>query len=286
MTIREMLENFAAEKGEIRRVKMSAKSVYVRFVIAIVLVPWALMAQQSGTAGSDPQPGEVVRGGYEIHQSIEAGYRFQDQTGSDAMYGTLVDLHQGPRVLEQTLSMRAEENQGVLFDNLWISSFGWGGDPENVLRARVDKNKWYRLQGNFRRNQNFFDYDLLANPLNPASSVPNVPVLESPHAFYTRRRMSDVDLVLLPQSWLSFRLGFSRVNMTGNAYSSVHEGTDALLGEPWNTTSDAYRLGADWRLAPRTVVSYDQFFTYYKGDTSSQLAPFETASAAFLGDAA
>jgi hypothetical protein len=276
MTIREMSEKVAAEKCKIRRIEMSARSVYVWFVIAIVLVPWALTAQQSGTAGTDPQPGEVVRGGYEIHQSIEAGYRFQDQTGSEAMYGTLVDLHQGPRILEQTLSMQAEKNQGLLFDNLWISSFGWGGDPENVLRARVDKNKWYRFQGSFRRNQNFFNYDLLANPLNPASSVPNVPVLESPHAFYTRRRMSDVDLVLLPQSRLSFRLGYSRVNMTGNAYTSVHEGTDALLNVPWNTTSDVYRVGADWRFAPRTVVSYDQFFTYYKGDTSSQLAPFES----------
>src|SRR5262245_30111235 len=125
MTIREMSKTVAAKKCNIRRVKMSAGSVYVRFVIALVLVPWTLMAQQSSTSGTDPQPGEVVRGGYVIHQSIEAGYRFQDQTGSEAMYGTLVDLHQGPRILEQTLSMQAEKNQGVLFDNLWISSFGW-----------------------------------------------------------------------------------------------------------------------------------------------------------------
>jgi hypothetical protein len=276
MTFTEMSEKFAAERCKIWRIKMSVRSVYFRFVIAMVLVPWTLLAQQSGTTGTDPEPQEVVRGGYVIHQSIEAGYRFQDHTGSEAMYGTLVDLHQGPRILEQTLSMQAEKNQGLLFDNLWISSAGWGGDPENVLRARVDKNKWYRFQGSFRRNHNFFDYDLLANPLNPPSSTPNVPVLQSPHAFYTRRRMSDVDLALLPQAKLSFRLGYSRVNMTGNAYSSVHEGTDALLHQPWNTTSNVYRVGADWRFAPRTVVSYDQFFTYYKGDTSWRLSPFES----------
>ena len=33
----------------------------------------------------------------------------------------------------------------------------------------------------------------------------------------------------------------------------------------------------DWKAAPRTVVSYDQFLDYYKGDTTWQLAPFAPA---------
>jgi hypothetical protein len=89
--------------------------------------------------------------------------------------------------------------------------------------------------------------------------------------------MSDVDLTLLPQSRVSFRLGFSRNNMTGPSYSSIHEGTDALLLQGWNTTMNSYRLGVDWKAAPRTVISYDQFFNYYKGDTDYQLAPFAPA---------
>jgi hypothetical protein len=89
--------------------------------------------------------------------------------------------------------------------------------------------------------------------------------------------MSDVDLTLLPQSRVSFRLGFSRNNMTGPSYSSIHEGTDALLFQDWNTTMDSYRFGVDWRILPRTVLSYDQFFNYYKGDTDYQLAAFAPA---------
>jgi hypothetical protein len=89
--------------------------------------------------------------------------------------------------------------------------------------------------------------------------------------------MSDVDLTLLPQSRVSFRLGYSRNNMTGPSYSSVHEGTEGFLQQAWNTTMNSYRFGADWKAAPRTVISYDQFFDYYKGDTDYQLSPFAPA---------
>jgi hypothetical protein len=89
--------------------------------------------------------------------------------------------------------------------------------------------------------------------------------------------MSDFDLTLLPQSKIDFRIGYSRNNMTGPSYSSVHEGTDALLYQNWNTTLNSYRFGADLKILPRTVISYDQFLDYYKGDTTWQLAPFAQA---------
>jgi hypothetical protein len=89
--------------------------------------------------------------------------------------------------------------------------------------------------------------------------------------------MSDVDLTLLPKSRVSFRLGFSHNNMTGPSFSSIHEGTEALLYQPVSTTMNAYRLGVDLRIASRTVLSYDQFLDYYKGDTGYQLASFAPA---------
>src|ERR1700676_2322714 len=217
------------------------------------------------------EPDGATRGGYQIHQSIELGYRSTDVTGSGDMYDTLVNLQTGPRILDQSLSMQSLDHQGLLFDDLYLNSFGWGGDPNNALRLRADKNKWYNLQSSFRRDQNFSDFDLLANPLNPppppapGGSTPSIAVLNSPHEFDTTRRMSDVDLTLLPQSRVSFRLGYSHNNMTGPSFSSIHEGTDAMLLQPWNTTMNSYRLGVDWRIAPRTVLSYDQFFDYYKG---------------------
>jgi hypothetical protein len=244
---------------------------------------------QTPTASPTPSPAPptesdgVTAGGYQIHSSVEVGYRSTDVTGSGDMYDTLVNLQSGPRILDQTLTMQSVDHQGLLFDDLYLSSFGWGGDPNNALRLRADKNKWYNLQGSFRRDQTFFDYDLLANPLNPpplpapGGSSPSIPILNSPHEFATTRRMTDVDLTLLPQSRVSFRLGYSHNNMTGPSYSSIHEGTEGSLFQDWNTTINSYRLGVDFRIAPRTVLSYDQFLDYYKGDTDYQLNPLNEA---------
>ena len=80
-------------------------------------------------------------------------------------------------------------------------------------------------------------------------------MLNSAHAFDTTRRMTDIDLTLLPQSVVSFRFGYSHNNMTGPSYTSIHTGTDALLLQPWNTTMNAYRFGLDFKVAPRTVLS-------------------------------
>lgn len=242
--------------------------------ICFLLGSAALRAQSSSGPKQAPEPDGITGIGYVVHSSMEFGYRSTNLTGSEGMYDTLVNLQSGPRLLDETLSMQSVDHQGLLFDDFYVNSFGWGGDPNNALRMRAEKDKWYNLQGSFRRDQNFFDYDLLANPLNPPSSTPSIPVLYSPHQFDTTRRMSDVDLTLLPQSRASFRLGYSHNNMTGPVYSSIHEGTDALLLQPWNTTLNAYRMGVDWKAAPRTVLSYDQFFDYYRGDTDTQLAPF------------
>jgi hypothetical protein len=248
----------------------------------IVLPPERLFAQ-TPTASPTPSPAPptesdgVTAAGYQIHSSVEVGYRSTDVTGSGDMYDTLVNLQSGPRILDQTFTTQSVDHQGLLFDDLYLSSFGWGGDPNNALRLRADKNKRYNLQGSFRRDQTFFDYDLLANPLNPppppalGGSSPSIPILNSPHEFATTRRMTDVDLTLLPQSRVSFRLGYSHNNMTGPSYSSIHEGTEGSLFQNWNTTINSYRLGVDFRIAPRTVLSYDQFLDYYKGDTDYQL---------------
>jgi hypothetical protein len=246
-------------------------------VLSICCIRGIALAQlsENGPGSNPPETSQGLEsGGYLIHQSIEAGYRISDTTGSSAMYDTLVNLQTGPRILTQSLSMHSTTHESLLFDNLFMSSFGWGGDPSHGLRFRIDKSKWYDFRSSFIRDQNYFDYNLLANPLNPAISSPYVPILFSPHSFQTTRRMNNFDLTILPQSKLRFRLGYSRNNMTGSSYSSLNNGAVGLLSQPWNTTLNSYRFGVDYTLLPRTVISYDQFLDYYKGDTSWQVAPF------------
>ena len=230
-------------------------------VILIALLPSAGWAQSSTAAAEG-----VENGNYNYQGSIELGYRFVDTHGSGAVYDTFVNQQQGPRLFEQTLSMRSLNHEGVLFDNLFLSSFGWGGDPENATRLRISKNKWYNFNAMFRRDQNVWDYNLLANPLNPQN--PFIHINDSPHEMLTTRRMYDYNLTLLPQSGVRFRLGYTRNNMEGPAFSSIHEGTDAILFQNTRTLLDGYQAGIDIKLLSRTNISYDQFLQYYRGDSS------------------
>jgi hypothetical protein len=228
---------------------------------ALLLLPMCSIAAsaQDGTEGIDKGP-------YHYEGSFDLGYRFVNTLGAKPVYDTFVDERQGPRLLNQTLNVRSLEHQGLLFDNLFVTSFGWGGDPENSGRLRMSKERWYDFSTTFRRDHNFFDYNTLANPLNPSN--PYVQVNGSPHGFSTVRRMYDYDLKLAPQSVVSVRLGYSRNNMEGPAFSSVHQGTDALLFQNTRSLRDNYRVGVDFRLLPRTTISYDQFLQYYKGDSN------------------
>ena len=159
---------------------MISNSSQTKLFILLVMLFSVLASAQAPENKSDqgqPKPPEGWEGGgYVVRQTIEIGGRVSDTTGSSEMYNTLVNLHSGPRILEQNLTMHSTTHEGVLLDNLFINSFGWGGDPNNGLRARVDKNKWYNFQASFRRDQNYYDYNLLVNPLNPATSDPNLPV--------------------------------------------------------------------------------------------------------------
>ena len=84
-------------------------------------------------------------------------------------YDTFENLNSGLRLFDYTVDMRSINHQGIFFDNLSFSNFGYGGDPNDVSRLRIEKNKWYDFRALFRRDKNIWNYNLLANPLNPAS---------------------------------------------------------------------------------------------------------------------
>jgi hypothetical protein len=81
------------------------------------------------------QPG-LESGNYNVRQSVEFGYRFTDFSGNQDVYNTFVNLRQGPRLLGLTTEMRSLNHQGTLFDSLYFSNFGYGGDPNNVVQLR------------------------------------------------------------------------------------------------------------------------------------------------------
>ncbi len=224
---------------------LGAYSFGLAVVVACLFLVSSSLAQSSGqtspppagsppaSAGSPPASGEGKEiGGFQVTQSIEIGGRIAEVTGSQPMYDTLVNYQTGARILDQSLTMRSLTHEDV-FDTLTFNSFGWGGDPEQAARVRVAKYRWYNLNFSYQHIQNYFDYDLFANPLNPPTGSPFIPILSSPHSYYNRQNLYNFGLVLFPMRKLSFRFDYNRNRFIGPAFSSVHQGTEALTDQSY-----------------------------------------------------
>lgn len=254
----------------LRRARASAARIAAVSFGALLWVSIA-SAQDANT------PKETIKDGYAIHQTIDLGGHIVDFSGSAPMYDTLVNLQSGPRILSETLEMHAVSGaKHPIFDTLFTASSGYGGDPNNFTTFRMSKGKLYDFQGLFRRDRQYFDYNLFDNPLVPAGLTSNgytfPQVLSSPHLFNTVRRMTDVDLTMLPISKVSFRTGYSQNVNQGPTYSSIHLGTEALLLQNWRNSTDSWLGAVDWKPFPRTTLTYEEYVTHYKGDTNWQLA--------------
>lgn len=257
---------------------MNGKATLI--ALAFLFLTLAL-AFPTGVKAQDPQEETqegVVQGNYNVKQTIEFGGRLTDVNGNRNVHRSFANYNEGINLFEYSLDMRSLNHLGLFWDNLSVNSFGYGSDPNYVTRLRAYKNKWYNLGFTYRRDKNFWDYNLLANPLNPDVTITNAPpgfstqITTSPHLMQTVRRLYDYNLTLMPQSPIRVRLGYGRNIHEGPSFSSFHEGTDVLTAQPWKTTLNSYQLGVDFRILPRTSFSFDQFWHYYKGDTSWGLA--------------
>jgi hypothetical protein len=246
--------------------KAPEQSATARGVNLLVFVVALLAASAFSRAQDSEESKGVDSGNYNIQQSVEAGYRSTWVNGNIDTYDTFVNLGDGLRLFDYTLNMRSLDHNGMLFDTLNFSNFGYGGDPNDVTRLRINKNKWYDFRLLFRRDKNFWDYNLLANPLNPTPSNPTVGIPTSPHSLDLVRRMQDYALTLFPQSRVQLRLGFSHNRDEGPGFFTTDGGTIPQINESYSNTTNSYRVGADFRLLPKTTISYDQFLSYYKQD--------------------
>ncbi|HVC46222.1 MAG TPA: hypothetical protein VND90_03150 [Terracidiphilus sp.] len=256
---------------------------------ALVMMTGTAVAQNTTPAipDSTPTTEPVVPAGYSVHQSVDLGGHMANVTGSNSMYDTLVNLHSGPRMLGQTFEMRAlPDNKHPLFDHLSAFSSGFGGDPNNFATLDVIKGKLYEFSGIFRRDRQYFDYDLLGNPgISGGYSIPisgsTTPyawpqVMQSPFMFNTVRRMTDTNLTLLPLSKVTFRFGYSQnifqgpsLTPSGNSVA----GSEVLLQEFQRNSTDDFTGGVDWKPVQGTKLTFEEQIDHYKGDSYFTMAP-------------
>ena len=222
-------------------------------------------------------PAEKTVGNYTMHSNFEVGGVISTWSGSDAMWATMVNEGTGMRILNQSLEMHTvNPSKTPFFDTLSTASFGYGGEPNDVSYLKFSKGKLYDFSGGFRRDRNYYDYNLMPNSLL-STATPATPVLvpepDSLHIFNTVRRNTDLLLTLFPVSRFSFRAGYNLNVHEGPTYSTVHYAGDVQVLEMFQNTGQTYIGGVDVKLVKRTMLSYDQFYGFYKGDSTFQLAP-------------
>ncbi len=229
--------------------------------------------------------------GYTLHESIDLGGHVVNVAGSGEMYDTLVNQQSGPRILGESYELRAlPGTKNTLVDHLKAFASGLGGDPYNVAKLDFSKGKLYDFSGLFRRDRQYFDYNLLGNPnLPPGQSIPIGPtaaptgsyawpqVTQSPFMFNTVRRMTDTKLTLLPLSKVTFRVGYSQNVFQGPSQSpsgyQVAGSYDLLLQEYQRNSTDDWTGSVEWKPVSRTRLTYEEQITHYKGDSYFNAGP-------------
>src|ERR1700685_3211384 len=111
----------------------------VIFIVALFVSPAARAQEDTGESKG------INSGDYNIHSSIEAGYRASEINGNLNTYDTFENLGSGLRLFDYTLQMRSLDHNGFLFDNLSFSNFGYGREPNDLSRPRTPKKKRYDL---------------------------------------------------------------------------------------------------------------------------------------------
>jgi hypothetical protein len=228
--------------------------------------------------------------GYTIHHTVDLGGRIAGVTGSGAMYDTLVNLQSGPRVLGETFEMLAlPGKQHTLVDSLRAIGSGFGGDPNSFTKLDFSKGKVYEFSGMFRRDRQYFDYDLLGNPNIPGGqSIPIGPtasptgsfawpqVEHSTFLYNTVRRMTDTSLTIFPLSRVTYRAGYSQNIFQGPSLSpSGYQFAkyDAILEEYQRNSTDDFTGAILWKPVSGTQLTFEEQIDHYKADSYFTMAP-------------
>ena len=247
-------------------------------VLIAALAAAGVMAQQPSpspqppaetkTQSSAPQEEATTpdESDYTVTSSVELGYRGLRVNGDINKFQSDLNYKAGPRIFDSSLLVQRDESEGAPFDQLLVTSTGWGADPQGHVRFSVEKAGWYRFDGNYRKFKYFRFLNNIANP--NYSTSPTSPVTGQ-HGYDTRQRVGDFDLTLLPKNErVRFNFGYSPERYGGPAYTTWHYGgDDFVLLSQTDWKSNNFRLGADWRLGP-VDFSFQQGFRRFEENTT------------------
>jgi len=195
-------------------------------------------------------------GGYNVVHSFETGYRFADIGGNRGKYRSDVNFRNGLRLLGSSLSVNSKNGQGGMFDEIILNTLGLGNDPYQFANLRIQKNGLYRYDMLWRLNEYY---------------NPGLTISDGRHFRDTSRRLQDHDLILLPQSKVQFRFGYSGNTQDGPGLSTVQlfdsRGDEFAPFADIHRVRNEFRIGNDIELAG-FKFSWLRAWENFKEDTS------------------
>ncbi len=225
------------------------------------LLVLTLLAQQTVAPSVEavgPARGKTI-GDYSIRQSFETGYRFAEIDGNRGKYRSDVNFLNGLRVLGTSLSVNSRNGKGKYFDEIILNTQGLGNDPYQISNLRVEKNRKYRYEMNWRLNDYF----------NPALTI-----AFGQHWQNLQRRMQDHQFTLFPQSKIQFYGGYSRNVQDGPALSTANlfdaRGNIFPFFQNVRRQQNEYRVGGQVQAAGFKLF-WQRGWEYFKEDTRGTL---------------
>jgi hypothetical protein len=204
-----------------------------------------LLAQQ--TVAPSPERVGTMRGGnlgnYNVHQSFETGYRFASIDGNRGKYRSDVNFLNGIRLLGNQLSIHSRNGQDSYFDELILSTQGLGNDPYQFVSLRLEKNRAYRYEMQWRENRYF---------------NPGLTLAFGANAQDLSRRMQDHQLTLQPFRWMEVYGGFSRNIQDGAALSTLN--LFDSRGQIFPLFEDVFRRQNEFRMGGLLKSRWAKFF--------------------------
>jgi hypothetical protein len=178
--------------------------ITVALVLLLMGLAWPSLAQEPAA------PAEPAPSGFDVHGSVDVGYRFTDVDGSAATYRQLFDLSDGGRVMGIDVRGDAREGGNAFADDFTFSASGFG-DPFPTMQLTARKTRVYDVRIAWRKSR-FFN----AAPLTPPSiGGVDTRAVTDRHGWETSRQTGNVALKLDATARLHFLFSFDRVARDG-----------------------------------------------------------------------
>ena len=215
-----------------------------------------------------PAPEGFKLGDYDGHADFEIGYRWtSDVRGSLDVYRSMVNLGDGPRLLNADLSLRAPYGSGHFVDHFDLNLNNWGGDPYNTMRMSMGRTDKFEFTADYR-HLNYFNYlPTWSDPLQQQGQLPGQ------HSTDITWSTTNVELKLFPNHKVSPYFAYSRSTgvdsgVTPSLTTYDATGNEFVLFNRWLYSSDEYRGGVQVVL-PKFVLTLEQGWRLLKNDSGT-----------------